>query len=189
MARDDISKYLVHWTKGNNYREAFDTLRAIVFESRLLGGTSHIKGKYACICFTEAPENKFHLIEGRYKPFGVRISKEWLFSQGGRPVIYQSESEYELLPKELKWRHVRYEPNNVLPIDFTWEREWRIKTNELFLPSERVVIILPHKSWGVALEEEQYHNEFHRIWADSVAYGNWAGMQEPEPFHYIYSVL
>ncbi|GAG63688.1 unnamed protein product, partial [marine sediment metagenome] len=32
--------------------------------------------------------------------------------------------EYDILPEELKYRHVRYELES--DIDFTWEREWRL---------------------------------------------------------------
>ena len=135
MPRDDITKYLVHWTKGANYDEAFDTLRSIVFERRLRGSNCQIRGGWNCVCFTEAPEGSFHQVIGRYKPFGIQVPKAWLFERGGRPVIYETNAEYDVLPDEIKWRHVRYEPSADPPFDFSWEREWRIQVDELPLGS------------------------------------------------------
>ncbi|QXC29313.1 MULTISPECIES: hypothetical protein [Aeromonas] len=188
MPRDDISKFLVHWTKGETYEEAFDTLRSIVFEQKLLGGNGHIKGGHTCICFTEAPQDKFHAIAGKYKPFGVRVSKKWLFQQGGRPVIYQSEQEYYSLPAGHAWRHVRYEPDRVPPVDFSWEREWRIQSSELALPPEEVFLILPDEHWVRVLEMEHDHHEYGQIYMEVTAYGEWA-QRPPEPFHYQYSII
>jgi len=85
------------------------------------------------VCFTEAPENVFHQVLGRYKPFGIQVPKSWLFEKGGRPVIYQAAGEYELLDEKIRWRHVRYEPHTTAPIDFSWEREWRIQAEELVI--------------------------------------------------------
>jgi hypothetical protein len=95
-----------------------------VYERRILGSDTKIRGSWKCVCFTEAPENTFHQVLGKYKPFGIQVPKTWLFSQGGRPVIYQAGAEYELLPEPLEWRHMRYEPNTNPPFDFSWEREW-----------------------------------------------------------------
>ena len=36
-------------------------------------------------------------------------------------------------------------------IDFTWEREWRIKCEELTFSSADVTIVLPSKEWASAL--------------------------------------
>jgi hypothetical protein len=99
MPRADLSNHLVHWIKGQSDQDAFEVLCRIVSEGRLLGGDGHIKGEFNCVCFTEAPQNTFHNIVGKYRPFGVQVSKRWLFSQGGRPVIYQPSTDYDLLPE------------------------------------------------------------------------------------------
>lgn len=61
------------------------------------------------------------------------VPKQWLYVQGGRPVIYQSDKEFYDLPEAIRWRHVRYEPASSPPIDFTWEREWRIQCRYLHI--------------------------------------------------------
>lgn len=189
MPRVDISKHLVHWTKGQTYDEAFDLLRQIVFTKRLLGRSGYIRGGYLCVCFTEAPESAFHQVFGRYKPFGIRVSKAWLFARGGRPVIYQRHGEYEALHDEIKWRHVRYEPNTDPPFDFSWEREWRIKTDELPLPPEEITIILPSEDWAERLLDEHFYNEHGRITLLKQLWGEWASVEEPQPFQYKFSLL
>jgi hypothetical protein len=88
----------------------------------------------------------------RYSPFGVMIDKAWLFEQGGRPVIYQPDAEYELLHESQQFRHVRYEP---VDVDFTWEREWRIKLDELPIDPAHSTLIVPNREW-----EEWAHKEY-----------------------------
>lgn len=189
MSRKDISENLVHWVKGDDNGDAFETLLEIVFDWVLIGSNGSIKGSYNCVCFTEAPVNQFHSVGGRYKQFGILVSKKFLFSQGGRPVIYQSDAEYDSLPESMRWRHVRYEPNGTPPIDFTWEREWRIKIDELYLPPEEIVVLVPDNSWAEAIKEQQYDREHNRISADIVGYGEFAGWQAPKEFHYRVSVI
>jgi|SRR5436309_8542735 len=105
MKRDDISEHLFHFIKGDTFDDASETLRKILKETRLLGGTGYIKEDYRCVCFSEAPVH--HLgstltrptVHGvRWRSFGVVVSKSWLFARGGRPVIYQPDEEFLSLP-------------------------------------------------------------------------------------------
>lgn len=152
-ARRDISDKLIHFTKGKNYEEAFQQLCNILKQRRILGTNSMIKGAYKCVCFTEAP--LISLRDGlvnpdaysRYSPFGIIFSKSQIFKLGGCPVIYQPIAEFEGLPEDYRWKHVTYEPNRDKPIDFTWEREWRIQCPALhFNPSSAVIVVLD-KDW------------------------------------------
>lgn len=153
MPRADMSAQLVHFTSGANDEAAFGRLCAIVEQRRLIGGNDKIRGLYRCVCFTEAPLAS--LPDGlvnpraysRYKPFGVMFDKAWVFAQGGRPVIYQSHAEFDALPPELRWRHMRYEPGADHPIDFTWEREWRLHIDELALAPAYATLVLPDQGW------------------------------------------
>jgi len=145
--RPDISNNIIHFTKGENEEEAFQCLCKIMNERQILGNIKLIKGNYKCVCFTEAPLAS--LRDGlanldahfRYSLFGILFKKRRIFELGGRPVIYQTNEEFEGLPTEYRWRHVRYEPN--VPIDFTWEREWRIKCSALRFDPSNVRIVVP----------------------------------------------
>ncbi len=160
--RRDVSDKLIHFTSGENEEEAFHSLCKIVKEGRILGTSEKIKGGYKCVCFTEAPLTslKDGLVNpdsySRYFPFGIIFSKRLIFKLGGRPVIYQTDEEFEGLPEKYRWRHVRYEPNKDEPIDFTWEREWRIQCPALLFNPSCAVIVVLDKDWEQRMISE--HN-------------------------------
>jgi len=174
--RPDISNLLIHFVSDESLDLAYLRLRKIIKERRLIGNNRFIKGGYRCICFSEAP---FNCLPGglvnpdyysRYSPFGIMVLKKWLFKLGGRPVIYQSEDEYYLLPDEIKWRHVLYDPLKNPPIDFTWEREWRINRDYLdFKPSNALIIVLDN-SWANRLKKDHEREEDYNVRAYSMIF-------------------
>jgi hypothetical protein len=185
LLRRDQGNLLFHFTRRTEGKSAADVIEDILRQGCLKGSSGLIKGRYNCVCFTEAPITELAPIfslsklasfqQGtfRYEPFGIAVSKEWLFEQGGRPVIYQSDSEFHTLPDELKYRHVRYEPTKGL--DFTWEREWRIRTDELKLDPKETLVIVPTS--GKAFEFMYSHSTLEATsfdretgFADSVAH-------------------
>ncbi len=160
MPRADISENLVHFTRGDDVDGAFQRLRAILRDGHLLAGTRFIRGGHACICFSEAPLQALEAglvnpdFYTRYSPFGIMVSKRWLYARGGRPVIYQAEGEYDILPAAQSWRHVTYEPLRDPPIDFTWEREWRIRVDTLAFGPEAAAVVVQDQHWVDRLVQE-----------------------------------
>ena len=166
IVRRDIGSLVVHWTRSKYdldapkseppQQDALKVLTKILDEGMLRGSDSFIKGGYKCICFTEAPISEiaplfktFKVLENqRYEPFGIAVDKKWLFQKGGRPVIYQSDAEFDLLPETMKWKHSLYEPGE---IDFTWEREWRVHTESLKLDPARTMVIVPNHQYAFDL--------------------------------------
>jgi len=151
MIRDDLSANLIHLTRGDTDQAAADAFLAILESRKLLGSVRDIRGGYRCVCLSEAPLSKLASVLAstaqssmRYKPFGVMVAKKWLFERGARPVIYQPESEYELLNEQQRFRHVRYEPGRV---DYTWEREWRVRTATLELDPDQITFVVPTRAW------------------------------------------
>jgi hypothetical protein len=153
--RFDISQRLIHFTNGGSESDAFARLRAIIRERRLMGGSRMIKGSYRCVCFTEAPPAAFELVSQfpfvRYSQFGLMFDEAWIYERGGRPVIYQSDAEFAVLPEDLRWRHVRFEPIGDQIVDFTWEREWRVPCDALDFTPEAAVVVVPNGQWADAL--------------------------------------
>lgn len=102
-------------------------------------------GDKPVVCFQDVPlfslsENIMHeqnmRIENpdlpiRYLAFGLRFSKSYIFKNGGRPVIYEkTDTAKHFLPKDEYWRIVRLDMDDDANIvDWTHEREWRIKGN------------------------------------------------------------
>lgn len=77
------------------------------------------------------------------------VSKRWLFTQGGRPVIYQTNVEYDQLPESHRWRHMLYDIREGFSYsDFSWEREWRIRVDELAFDHTVAKIIIPNEEWS-----------------------------------------
>lgn len=168
LVRRDLGNLLFHFTKPAatnvviqrgtatihlNSRGPEAVLKKILTEGKLQGSSGFIRGNHRCVCFTESPITELAALfslariaedpthQTQYQPYGIAVKKDWLFSRGGRPVIYQSDAEYATLPTGLQYRHVRYEPDN--EIDFSWEREWRIQTNELIITPENALIVVP----------------------------------------------
>jgi hypothetical protein len=113
-----------------------------------------VKGPSPAVCLTEQPISAIlatlEACPTRYSGYGVAYWKPTLFDYGALPVLYagkgelgrrikQGEAGWEEgkdifrggLPADLQYLWVNYDPLGVGPfnhaIDFTWEREWRIK--------------------------------------------------------------
>lgn len=154
IGRRDVGSFLFHFTKTQTADKVLLTadsiLEKILVDEKIIAGTGFIRAGIPCVCFTESPIAelastfiRFGMEEGvskRYEPYGIAVTKEWLFSKGGRPVIYQKADEYKWLPPTLQYRHVAYEPPKT---DFTWEREWRVNTSELDLKSCDFFVVVP----------------------------------------------
>lgn len=138
--REDMSDYLFHFTKGPN---AFETLCKILTDGKLVDINNR-----GFLCFTEAPlsllQPMFHYFMYRfpynpkYAPYGIGVSKKHFFELGGRPVIYGTMEEKQLLPDSLEWR---FEEMNLPIPDFSWLREWRIKRQQLSFSNTGIIVI------------------------------------------------
>jgi len=165
--RPDISPNLLHLVRGDTRADAFASLRTIVAEHCLRGNDSDIRDGYRCVSFTEAPVKQLRDVyrwsterDLRFQAYGVLLGKDYLYSLGGRPVIYQSDVEYERLPESLRYRHMRYDPLADPPVDFTWQREWRLHADELHLEPERCCIVVASEAdRAVLLHEYEEHEE------------------------------
>ncbi|HLE18050.1 MAG TPA: hypothetical protein VI728_07170 [Syntrophales bacterium] len=187
MIRDDVSDNLIHLSKDTTDLTAANALLSILKEKKLRGGSTFIKGAYTCVCFSEAPIGKLAYILAepsvngiRYKPFGIMVGKKWLYERGGRPVIYQPDAEFELLCEGQRFRHVRYEPDKV---DFTWEREWRIKTDELELNPDITTVVVPNRDWEDWLQKQHEARNMRRSLLLHGLFGPRSVVKQP--WHYL----
>lgn len=153
MARPDLSDQLIHFTQGATPEAAYERLCEILASERLIGSDHLISGRYRCVCFTEAPLAA--LTEGllstwdysRYAPFGLIFDKRYLFARGARPVIYQPAAEFDALRETHRWRHMTYGRVGDRFVDFTWEREWRLKTDALPFDPSYAGLVVPDAGW------------------------------------------
>lgn len=97
------------------------------------------------------------------------VSKEWLFSIGGRPAIYETDQEFADLSPSQRWRHMRYDIRRGYErVDYTWEREWRIQCSELFFDPSLATIVVPDSSWAARLKSEHRRDEDYKVMQYSV---------------------
>jgi hypothetical protein len=173
MLRIDHCENLIHFTKGNDksldYEKAYQNLKEIVKSQYLKGGNGMILGNHNCVCFTESPArcltNKGKLDAkyfSRYTPFGFQYTKKDVFKHSGRPAIYSTREEYEKQKTntDLNWRFVSFDPSKNGELDFTWEREWRIKADTIPVNPEFTKLVFPNIDWinrFIAEHEKEYH--------------------------------
>lgn len=187
--RSDLSPHLIHFTKGVESFDAFEMLIRILTEKKLRASTGFVKGCIPCVSFTEAPfgvlSEGFRNTSGttRYSGFGFRFSKHHIFSLGGRPVIYQPDTEYKLLPPALRWRHVRFEPLAEPPVDWSWEREWRLACDTLPFSEREIEVVVPDDAAAERFRMRIEHDSFQNAWAWEVVLGEIAWMYHgPNPW-------
>lgn len=176
LRRADFSARITHLTKRKKNKNALNVLFEIL-DSKELKGSDHngfIVGTSRAVCFQELPlyalaENVFYEKElfdnsndsncaPRYEPFGIRFNKGQCYqNHGARPVIYGSTKELkDSLPPEEYWRIVNLDYTDSRKIiDWTHEREWRVKDNLNFEYSEIEVIVEDPESFRKFIEYYQ----------------------------------
>ena len=168
--RPDISPNLLHLVRGDSRADAFATLRRVVAQHCLQGSDADIRGGYRCVSFIEAPVKQLRDVfrwsterDAMFQPYGVLLGKDYLFALGGRPVIYQPDSDYDQLPDLQRYRHMRYDPLADPPVDFSWQREWRLRADTLPLEPERCCIVVASEADRAALLHEHEEQEEERL--------------------------
>lgn len=187
--RPDVAANLMHLLRGDTRSDALALLRAVIAERCLSGSAHGIRDGSRCVSFVEAPIRQLRDVfrwsaerDARVQPFGVLLGKDYLFALGGRPVIYESDADYAHLPEALQYRHVRYDPLVVPPIDFTWEREWRLQADVLQLEPERCCIVAASEADRAALFMEHAEREELRLESVGPAVGGSLADEMTESF-------
>jgi hypothetical protein len=141
---------LTHFTRRSGTRDAMDNLAAILRAGVIRGSTRMVRTKRAVVCLFDTPWSELNRIlvlgnRRRYEPFGIALDKRYAFKMGARPVIYMPWLEArEMLGEHDLWRVVAIDLGQTPPLDWTFEREWRIG-DELRLPAEGAVALV--ESW------------------------------------------
>lgn len=146
---------LMHFTRAGRTESALDNLVSILREGVVRGSTRMVRERRAVVCLFDVPVRDLRMLldrrnRRRYEPFGIAIDKRYAFRMGARPVIYMpwDEAESLLAPGE-RWRVVALELERDVPIDWSYEREWRL-AGDLALPASRAVALV--ENWRDADE-------------------------------------
>jgi hypothetical protein len=141
---------LTHFTRASRSGTALDNLVTILKERVVRAATRMVRGKRPVVCLFDAPLGELqHLLERRnrrrYEPFGIAVNKRYAFRMGARPVIYLPwpEARKVMGPDEV-WRVVTIDMERTPPIDWSFEREWRMAGD---LPIEPRQVVALVESW------------------------------------------
>ncbi|HKV53751.1 MAG TPA: hypothetical protein VJN94_03830 [Candidatus Binataceae bacterium] len=141
---------LTHFTRRSPEGDAADNLAAILRSGAIRGSTRMVRGRRAVVSLFDAPLAELDrlLARGnrhRYETFGIAVDKRYAFRMGARPVIYMPWPEAcRMLAPDQLWRVVAIDLGRTPPLDWTFEREWRI-ADELKLPRRGAVALV--ESW------------------------------------------
>lgn len=153
-SRSYLTNVLVHLTKDSETDKAIDVLIKIIRDGYLKASSQgFIIGGEKVVCFQEVPLNSIkenlsyeeEKLKGkkRYSKFGIAISREDIYLNEGRPVIYETlNSIKDNIDKSEQWRCVNFDLNNEENyIDFTFEREWRLRRDiEILFKYDKIII-------------------------------------------------
>lgn len=146
---------LTHFTRAARTDSALDNLVAILRKGTVRGSTRMVRGGQPVVCLFDVALGELRSLldrrnRRRYQPFGIAIDKRYAFQMGARPVIYMPwrEAERLLAPGE-RWRVVALDLEHNPPVDWSFEREWRV-AGDLALPAQGTVALV--ESWRDADE-------------------------------------
>lgn len=158
-ARSDMSSHVTHLTRGRKEEDKspLDVLFEILKDKKIKGSTTsgYISGSDPAVCFQDAPlsgiaQNIRHEVinreklggKERYTATGLMFYKPFVFVRGGRPVIYETKEFAKIIPPDERWRMVTLDlssKDNV--VDWTHEREWRMKGDFKFNYENALIIL------------------------------------------------
>jgi hypothetical protein len=174
----DMSEYVVHFTKGADGSNGYDTLLRILWtgaiEARSVFGMArnmvYVAHTQAAACFSEIPlEYLDRLTNRRESCYGLAFRKEFVIASGGGPVWYVEHPSLlggwveavkdtalnpSFVPDHPVWRITPFieRPGdyNGATYRFEWEREWRVPGGLCFTPDRVAFLFLPESDHQAA---------------------------------------
>jgi hypothetical protein len=138
---------LTHFTRRSADGDAMDNLATILRSGLIRGSRRMVRTRRAVVCLFDASLAELNRLlvrdnRRRYEPFGIALDKRYAFLMGARPVIYLPWTEArQILDERELWRVVAIDLKRTPPLDWSFEREWRV-AEELKLPSEGAVALV-----------------------------------------------
>ncbi len=138
---------LTHFTRASKTATALDNLIAILACRTIRGGRRMVGGGQAAVCMFDVPIMELRTLldrrnRRRYEPFGIAVDKRYAFKMGARPVIYLPPDEARnILGAGERWRVVTIDIDRSPPIDWSFEREWRVAGDLAFEPRGSAALV------------------------------------------------
>lgn len=170
LTRDDSQDFSDGGTAEENFRAIIEDRRIGAYQPHCIHSKEipkKLRPRYSVACFTEVPLTQLHLLTKRIpgrkiclKPYGFVFSREFIISKGAQPAIYINSynnnswlrdaadvlcgiARSKEFAKGKVWRFLPFLNAMHERYDFTWEREWRVRGDVQFTPSDVVAAILP----------------------------------------------
>lgn len=141
---------LTHFTRRSIEGDAMDNLAEILRNGVIQGSKRMVRTRRAVVSLFDAQWSELDRVlvpdnRRRYERFGIAIDKRYAFAMGARPVIYMPWREAcQMLDERELWRVVAIDLGQTPPLDWTFEREWRV-AEQLRLPEQGAVALVD--SW------------------------------------------
>ena len=161
---NDMSKYVVHFTKEGDGQTAYAQSLSMLFARRIearnaFGAGRHLPPAKKSVCFSEVPLHLLKRIADERGEYGIGFRKEFLVAEGGGPILYAYKDTAQAKAIQSMVHASQDAPNdpvwNLAPfVDipgvygkskylFEFEREWR-KVGDLdFDASDPAFLIIP----------------------------------------------
>src|SRR5712691_10428714 len=109
----DVGDYLIHFTGRTGMRLAVpDEIRnhdppgrlaQILYQGRIRAVPTFGTGGRPIVAFTESSQAAVRrlIADGRYTPWGIGFSKQFIFERGGAPVMYVRGEEWDVATAQL----------------------------------------------------------------------------------------
>jgi hypothetical protein len=138
---------LTHFTRASRAGNAFDNLLTILDQRAVRAASRMVRGRQPVVCLFDAALGELRSLlsrrnRRRYEPFGIAVNKRYAFKMGARPVIYLPWAEAQkVVACEELWRVVTIDMERTPPIDWSFEREWRLAGDFPLEPRQVVALV------------------------------------------------
>jgi len=114
--------------------DAFGALKNILLANKLFASKRNSITQYepeGATCFYDIPPMMYQQVidtnPNNRRGYGIIISKTTFWALGGRPVIYTDNTTPDYWPTNERFKLVYTDLCKMNPVDWTHEREWRMK--------------------------------------------------------------
>lgn len=184
---EDMSNYVVHFTKGGNGESGYNTMMSIYSSCVLTPDKKFGIGKSKApaeteqrsVCFSEIPAGQWQRLEERRETkYGLAFTKQYILSRGGGPIWYawKDTPHWQVLQDMMTsaagdvnapiWKLTAMidAPGNYgdFHYNFDWEREWRHTGRMTFEPEDVAFLLIPQELHSYArsfFEDVKRENE------------------------------
>jgi hypothetical protein len=163
---DDMSSFVVHFTKKSINKSAYDNSLSILHQRRLEArGRFGIGKNFAespkSVCFSEVPLHQLKRLADKRGPYGIAFRKEFIVERNGGPIMYayQDTTHADVLRSLVEkangnqndpiWQVAPFvdQPGvyGKSSYFFEWEREWRHIGDLSFESDDAAFLIIPEE--------------------------------------------